>query len=208
MNVACQLNKVTQDLICICKQTTFSLVSSIDSRQTDKALPVKTSKPNFVTFFVYFGNSLFDYLWNVFDCYGSRRGSHFLVTPPPPPTPLTRVWLLSLILTMLLLNILCSGLFFGNSSSSISYSYSYSCMPNIKQNIDCHYKSTLQSRMNMNEYKPHYQTTAVYSLGYLFISVRNNDCWSFISLFNNDVLITSHNRFLFLLYLNFCGIAP
>ena len=107
---------------------------------------------------------------------------------------------------MFLLNILCSGLFFGNSLSSISYSYSY--MPNIKQNIDCHNKSSLQSRMNMNEYKPHYQTTAVYSLGYLFISVRNNDCWSFISVFNNDVVITYHNRFLFLLNLNSCGIAP
>ena len=111
-------------------------------------------------------------------------------------------------LTMFLLNILCSGLFFGNSLSSISYSYSYSYMPNIKQNIDCHNKSSLQSRMNMNEYKPHYQTTAVYSLGYLFISVRNNDCWSFIRLFNNDVVITYHNRFLFLLNLNSCGIAP
>ena len=107
---------------------------------------------------------------------------------------------------MFLLNILCSGLFFGNSLSRISCSYSYSCMPNIKQNIDCHYKSTLQSRMNMNEYKPHYQTTAVYNLGYIFISVRNNDCWSFISLFNNDVVITSLNRFLFLLKLNSCGI--
>ena len=102
-----------------------------------------------------------------------------------------RVWRRSLILTMFLLNILCSGLFFGNSLSSVSYSYSYSCMPNIKQNIDCHNKSTLQSRMNMN-----------------FISVRNNDCWSFTSLFNNDVVITSHNRFLFLLNLNSCGIAP
>ena len=55
-------NKVTQDLICICKQKTFSLVSSINSSQTDKALPVKNFEPNFVTFFVYFGNSLFDYL--------------------------------------------------------------------------------------------------------------------------------------------------
>ena len=58
----CQLNKATQDLIFICKQATFSPVSSINSSQTDQALPVKTSKPNFVTFFVYFGNSLFDYL--------------------------------------------------------------------------------------------------------------------------------------------------
>ena len=30
------------------------------SSQKDKALPVKTSKPNFVTFFMYFGNSLLD----------------------------------------------------------------------------------------------------------------------------------------------------
>ena len=57
-----QPNKVTQDLslICICKQNTFSPVLSIKSSQKDKALPVKTSKPNFVTFFVYFGNSLLD----------------------------------------------------------------------------------------------------------------------------------------------------
>ena len=56
---SCELNKVTQDLslICICKQNTFSPVLSINSSQKDKALPVKTSKPNFVTF-VYFGNSL------------------------------------------------------------------------------------------------------------------------------------------------------
>ena len=57
---SCELKKVTQDLslICICKQKTFSPVLSINSSQKDKALPVKTSKPNFVTFFVYFGNSL------------------------------------------------------------------------------------------------------------------------------------------------------
>ena len=30
------------------------------SSQKDKALPVKTSKPNFVTFFMYFGNSVLD----------------------------------------------------------------------------------------------------------------------------------------------------
>ena len=49
----------------------------VNSSQKDKALPVKTSKPNFVTFFVYFGNSLLDYLWNFFVCYGSKPGSHF-----------------------------------------------------------------------------------------------------------------------------------
>ena len=38
---------------------------------------LKTSKPNFVTFFVYFGNSLFDYLRNFFPCYGNKPGSHF-----------------------------------------------------------------------------------------------------------------------------------
>ena len=49
-----QLNKVIQDLslICICKQKTFSPILSINSSQKDKALPVKTSTPNFVTFFV------------------------------------------------------------------------------------------------------------------------------------------------------------
>ena len=30
----------------------------MNSSQTDEALPVKASKPNFVTFFVYSGNSL------------------------------------------------------------------------------------------------------------------------------------------------------
>ena len=54
----CQLNKVIQHLIYICKLKTFSLVSSINLSQTDKA---KASKPNFVTFFMYFGNSLLDY---------------------------------------------------------------------------------------------------------------------------------------------------
>ena len=57
-----QPNKVTQDLslICICKQKTFSPVLSLNLSQKDKLLPVKTSTPNFVTFFVYFGNSLLD----------------------------------------------------------------------------------------------------------------------------------------------------
>ena len=49
----------------------------INSSEKDNALPVKTSKPNFVTFFVYFVNSLLDYLWNFFVCYGSKPGSHF-----------------------------------------------------------------------------------------------------------------------------------
>ena len=43
-------------------QKSFSPVSSINSSQTDIALPVKTSELNFVIFFVYFGNSSFDYL--------------------------------------------------------------------------------------------------------------------------------------------------
>jgi len=47
-------------------QKSFSPVSSINSSKTDIALPAKTSKPNFVTVFVYFGNSSFDYLWNFF----------------------------------------------------------------------------------------------------------------------------------------------
>ena len=55
---------------------TFSPVSSLNSSQTDKHIPVKTSQPNFVTFFVCFGNSLFDYLWIFFVCYGSKPGSH------------------------------------------------------------------------------------------------------------------------------------
>ena len=47
-------------LICICKQKSFSLVLWINSSKEYKALPVKISKPNFVTFFVHFGNSLID----------------------------------------------------------------------------------------------------------------------------------------------------
>ena len=38
-------------------QKSFSPVSLINSSQTDVALRVKTSKSNFVSFFVYFGNS-------------------------------------------------------------------------------------------------------------------------------------------------------
>ena len=63
-----------QDLIYICKIKTFSPVSPINSSQTDKA---KASKPNFVTFFMYFGNSLLDYLWHFFVCYRSEPGNHF-----------------------------------------------------------------------------------------------------------------------------------
>ena len=59
--------KVKKDFICICKRETFSPVSSIN---TDAI-------PDFVTFFVFFGNSLFVYLWNFFACYGSKPGSHF-----------------------------------------------------------------------------------------------------------------------------------
>ena len=77
MNMSAKYNKVTQYLIYICKQKTFSPVSSINSNQTDKALPVKDSKPNSVTFFLYFGNSLFDYLWNFFVRYGSKPGNRF-----------------------------------------------------------------------------------------------------------------------------------
>ena len=77
MNMSAQYNKVTRYLIDICKQKTFSSVSSINSNQTDKALPVKASKPNLVTFFLYFGNSLFDYLWNFFVRYGGKTGNHF-----------------------------------------------------------------------------------------------------------------------------------
>ena len=62
-------------LTCICKQKTVLPVSSINLSQTDKALPVKTSEPNFVTFF---RSSLFDYLWNFFVCYGSKAWSHFV----------------------------------------------------------------------------------------------------------------------------------
>ena len=80
MNMSAQYNKVTRYLIDICKQKTFSSVSSINSNQTDKALPVKASKPNLVTFFLYFGNSLFDYLWNFFVRYGGKRETIFLVT--------------------------------------------------------------------------------------------------------------------------------
>ena len=64
-------------LICICKQKTFSPVSLINSSQKDKALPVKTSKPNFVICFMYFGYSQLDYLLNFFVCYGSKPGRHF-----------------------------------------------------------------------------------------------------------------------------------
>ena len=49
----------------------------MNSSQTDKDLPVKTSKSIFVTFFAYFGDSLFDYLLNFFVYYGSKPGSHF-----------------------------------------------------------------------------------------------------------------------------------
>ena len=59
------------------RQSSNARSSSINWSQTDKALPVKTSKPTFVTFFVYFGNSLFNYLWNFFVCYRSKSGNHF-----------------------------------------------------------------------------------------------------------------------------------
>ena len=38
----------------------------------------KASKPIFITFLVYIGNSLFDYLlFNCFVCYGRKQGNHF-----------------------------------------------------------------------------------------------------------------------------------
>ena len=63
-------------LNCICKQKTFSPVSSINSSQKDKGLPVKASTPNFVTF-VYFENSLLDYWWNFFVCLRQQTGKAF-----------------------------------------------------------------------------------------------------------------------------------
>ena len=54
------------------------LLTPINSSQKDKALPVKTSTPNFVTFFGYFANSLYDYFWNFFVCYGSKPETHFV----------------------------------------------------------------------------------------------------------------------------------
>ena len=54
-----------QDLICICKQKTFSPVSSTNSSQTEKVLPVKTSKLTLIITFVYFGNSLFDIICEI-----------------------------------------------------------------------------------------------------------------------------------------------
>ena len=47
------------------------------SSQKEKALPVKTSKPNFVTLFMYFGNSLLDQLRNFLVYYGNKPGKHF-----------------------------------------------------------------------------------------------------------------------------------
>ena len=44
-----------------------------------EALPVKTSKPSFLTFFVYFGNSLFDYLWNFLFVAATNRKAIFLL---------------------------------------------------------------------------------------------------------------------------------
>ena len=57
-----------------------------NSYQKDKALPVKTSNPNFVTFFVYFGNSLLNWLWNFFVCLRQQTRKAFC-------SQLTRVWL-------------------------------------------------------------------------------------------------------------------
>ena len=78
------------------------------------------------------------------------------------------------------------------------------CQTSNKTSTVDHYKSTLQSRMN----KPHYQTTAVYSLGYIFILSRSEITTADpLSACLTMVVITSHNRFLFLLNLNSCGIA-
>ena len=41
---------------------------------------VKNFEPNLVIFFVYFENSSFDYLWNFFVCYGSKRETILLAT--------------------------------------------------------------------------------------------------------------------------------
>ena len=67
------------DSICVCKQKTLFPVSSTNSSQTDQALPVKASKSNFVTFFVYFGNG-FDHFWNLFVCFGGKPETILLVT--------------------------------------------------------------------------------------------------------------------------------
>ena len=71
----CQLKKVTQDLICICKQNTF-FTGFIDKfNQTDKALPVKTSKPRFVASFLAWEQAL---LFGQAKCASRERGSEGL----------------------------------------------------------------------------------------------------------------------------------
>ena len=52
-------------------------MSKIPGVYTTLQSAVKNFEPNFVIFFVYFGKSSFDYLWNFFVCYGSKAGNHF-----------------------------------------------------------------------------------------------------------------------------------
>ena len=72
-----QDNLEKRGAFCLKLQSVSILAVDNYSSQKDKALSVKTSKPNFVNFFMYFGNSLLDYLWNFLVCYGSKPGKHF-----------------------------------------------------------------------------------------------------------------------------------
>ena len=56
------------------------ILAFVNQETFSPVLSVQTSKSNFVTFFVYFGNSSFDYLWHFFVVAQSKRGVILLLT--------------------------------------------------------------------------------------------------------------------------------
>ena len=61
-NYSPQCRKFTEPRRFFCFQNSKLILAFVNKKTFSPVLSVQTSKSNFVTFFVYFGNSSFDYL--------------------------------------------------------------------------------------------------------------------------------------------------
>ena len=79
-NYSPQCRKFTESRRFFCFQISKSILAFVNKKTFSPVLSVQTSKSNFVTFFVYFGNSLFDYLWHFFAVAASKREAILFLT--------------------------------------------------------------------------------------------------------------------------------
>ena len=79
-NYSPQCRKFTEPRRFFCFQISKLILAFVNKKTFSPVISVQTSKSNFVTFFVYFGNSLFDYLWHFFVFAASKREVILLLT--------------------------------------------------------------------------------------------------------------------------------